>query len=69
MIIRHEYLNSLINFRHKQLIKAVTGIRRCGKSTLFELYQDYLKSDGVASEQIIHINLEDGEFAELETSK
>jgi len=69
MIIRQEYLNSLINFRHKQLIKVVTGIRRCGKSTLFELYQDYLKADGVTCEQIIHINLEDGEFAELETSK
>ena len=69
MIARQEYLNNLINFRHKQLIKVITGIRRCGKSTLFELYQDYLKADGVTSEQIIHVNLEDGEFAELETSK
>jgi len=69
MLARQKHLNNLINFRHKQLIKVVTGIRRCGKSTLFELYQDYLKTDGVTSEQIIHINLEDGEFAELETSK
>jgi len=68
VIIRKEYLNDLISFRHKQLIKVVTGIRRCGKSTLFELYQEYLKTDGVASEQIIHLNFEDGEFADLETS-
>jgi len=69
MIIRQAYLNDLINFRHTQLIKVVTGIRRCGKSTLFELFIDYLKADGAADEQIISINLEDGEFAELETSK
>jgi len=69
VIKRQEYLNCLINFREKQLIKVVTGIRRCGKSTLFELYQDYLKSNGVAVEQIISVNLEDGEYADIETSK
>ena len=42
MINRDEYLNQLIAFRDKQLIKVVSGIRRCGKSTLFELYKDYL---------------------------
>jgi predicted AAA+ superfamily ATPase len=47
----------------------VTGIRRCGKSTLFELYQDCLKSNGVADEQILSVNLEDGEFGDIETSK
>ena len=69
MIARHEYLNRLISFRDKQLIKVVTGIRRCGKSTLFELYQEYLKSKGVTDEQIISINLEEGEYADIETSK
>jgi len=69
MIERKEYLNSLISFRDKQLIKVVTGIRRCGKSTLFELYQDYLRADGVADEQIVSVNLEDGEFADIETNK
>jgi predicted AAA+ superfamily ATPase len=69
MIARQEYLNMLISFRDKQLIKVVTGIRRCGKSTLFELYQDYLKADGVSDEQILSINLEDGEFEDIETSK
>ncbi|MCL2695645.1 MAG: ATP-binding protein [Clostridiales bacterium] len=69
MIQRKEYLDTLIRFRDKKLIKVVTGIRRCGKSTLFELYQDYLRSDGVTDEQIISINLEEGEHDELETYK
>jgi predicted AAA+ superfamily ATPase len=69
MIARHEYLESLISLRDKQLIKVVTGIRRCGKSTLFELYQDYLKSSGVSNRQIVSINLEDGEYYDIETSK
>jgi len=69
MIKREEYLNLLINFRDKRLIKVITGIRRCGKSTLFELFQEYLIADGVSNDQIIYINLEDGEFADIETSK
>lgn len=69
MITRQEYLDNLISFRDKQLIKVVTGIRRCGKSTLFELYQDYLRTDGVSDEQIVSINLEEGEFDDIETSK
>ena len=67
MIQRKEYLDSLISFRDKKLIKVVTGIRRCGKSTLFELYQDYLRSDGVTNEQIISVNLEEGEYDGIET--
>lgn len=69
MIQRQEYLDSLISFRDKKLIKVVTGIRRCGKSTLFELYQDYLRSDGVANERIITVNLEEGEYDEIENYK
>ena len=48
MIQRQAYLDSLISFRDKRLIKVVTGIRRCGKSTLLELFQDYLRADGIA---------------------
>ncbi|MDR1538342.1 MAG: ATP-binding protein [Clostridiales bacterium] len=69
MIQRQEYLDSLISFRDKQLIKVVIGIRRCGKSTLFELFQDYLRADGVTDEQIISVNLEEGEYDEIETYK
>ena len=60
MIMRQEYLDSLIRFRDKKLIKVITGIRRCGKSTLLELFRDYLRSEGVTDEQIISVNLEEG---------
>jgi predicted AAA+ superfamily ATPase len=69
MIMRTEYIDNLIAFRDKQLIKVVTGIRRCGKSTLLDMYQDYLRDDGVSDEQIIGINLEDGEYQDIEESK
>ena len=67
MIPRKEYLDTLIRFRDKQLIKIVTGIRRCGKSTLFEIFRNYLKSDGVPEEQILSINLEDGDYIDIVT--
>lgn len=47
LVERKEYLNKLIAFRDKQIIKVVTGIRRCGKSTLLEMYQDYLRKQGI----------------------
>ena len=59
MIERPEYLRKLIGFKDKQLIKIITGIRRCGKSTLFKLFQDYLLNSGVDKAQIQSINLED----------
>lgn len=69
MIKRTEYLNRLINWREKQLIKVITGVRRCGKSTLFSLYIDYLKETGVTGDQIISINLEDMDFGHLSDYK
>lgn len=69
MIKRTEYLNRLITWREKEVIKVVTGVRRCGKSTLFELFADYLKSTGVEDEQIIKVNLEDIAFEELQNYK
>lgn len=62
MISRNEYLNILKRFKDKELIKVITGIRRCGKSTLLEIYQEYLKENGVEENQIISINLEDLEY-------
>lgn len=64
-IIREEYLNKLIALKDKHIIKIVTGIRRCGKSTLFEIFQDYLINNGVSNEQIISINFEDYDYEEL----
>ncbi len=62
MIERTEYVEQLKRFKDKDLIKVVTGIRRCGKSTLFELYINYLKDSGIKDEQIIKINLEDADY-------
>lgn len=69
MIPRNEYLDNLIHLKDKQLIKVVTGIRRCGKSTLFELFQEYLLQNGIEPEQIIAYNLEAGEYSEVEDNK
>ena len=65
MIKRETYLQELISFRDTKVIKVVTGIRRCGKSTLFQLYEGWLKEQGVAADHIIHINFEDLEFESL----
>jgi len=65
LIARDEYLDQLKTWREKEMIKVVTGVRRCGKSTLFELYGDYLKASGVTDEQIISINLEDEDNSAL----
>lgn len=62
MIERPEYLEELKKWRDKDLIKVITGIRRCGKSTLFELFINYLKKDNISDDQIIHINLEDVDY-------
>ena len=62
MILRDEYLERLKSWKDKDLIKVVTGIRRCGKSTLFDLFINYLKETGVLEEQIIQINLESPEY-------
>lgn len=65
VIQRKEYLNKLIAFKDKQIIKVVTGIRRCGKSTLLELYQQWLKNQGVEMNQILSVNFEDLDYEEL----
>lgn len=62
MIRRDEYLNELRSFKDKQLIKVVSGIRRCGKSTLFELFIDELINSGISERQIISLNFESAEF-------
>ncbi len=62
MIERNDYLNELKKWKDKDLIKVITGIRRCGKSTLFELYIEYLKEIGVNEDHIISLNLESPEY-------
>lgn len=65
LIQREEYLNRLIALKDKQIIKVVTGVRRCGKSKLLELYQQWLLEHGVEEKQIVSINFEDMDFEEL----
>ena len=62
---RTEYLQKLIAFRDKHIIKIITGIRRCGKSTLMEIFQDYLKANHVEKAQILAVNFEDFDYREL----
>lgn len=65
MVVRKEYLDQLIQWKDEQVIKVVTGIRRCGKSTLLTQYQDWLKESGISEEQIVSINFEELEYEEL----
>lgn len=69
MVERKEYLERLIQWKDEQVIKVVTGIRRCGKSTLLLQYQEWLKASGVSDEQIVTINFEELEYEELQDYK
>ena len=64
-IKREEYLERLRNLKHKRLIKILTGIRRCGKSTVLEMFKNELLKSGVDENQIIFINFEDYENKSL----
>lgn len=58
MVERKEYLNKLIKAKDKQIIKVITGVRRCGKSVLLDQFQQYLLKKGVDKKQIVFINFE-----------
>lgn len=64
-IERTTYLQKLIAFKDKDIIKVITGIRRCGKSTIMEIYRDWLMAHGVGQEQIVYLNFEDYDYYEL----
>ena len=68
MIKRDQYLDKLKSFKDKNVIKVVTGIRRCGKSTLFLLFQEYLKDNGIKDENIVSVNLEDADYRNIKTA-
>lgn len=65
MVLRNEYLEKLWKVKELQVIKVVTGIRRCGKSTLLKQLQTKLKENGVIDEQIVAINFEELENEDL----
>lgn len=64
-INRPEYLDWLVRWRARQIIKVVSGVRRCGKSTMFDIFREYLLKDGVESSQMISLNFEDIACEEL----
>ena len=64
-INREEYMDWLIRWKDRQIIKVVSGVRRCGKSTMFDMFREYLLTDGVSRSQIIMLNFEDIEYEEL----
>jgi len=66
---RDVYLNQLITLRDKSLIKVIIGVRRCGKSFLLDLYEEYLLSTGVKAENIIRVNFESLEFDHIKDYK
>lgn len=68
-ILRTEYLQILKDFKDKDIIKIITGIRRCGKSTLMNIFQDYLRENDVDESHIISINFEDYNYIDLTEPK
>jgi predicted AAA+ superfamily ATPase len=66
-INRPEYLQFLTSWKDEHVIKVVSGVRRCGKSTLFEMFKQQLLQEGVLEDQIISINFEDIDFDDLRT--
>lgn len=69
LIQREQYMAKLRALRDKAIIKVITGVRRCGKSTLMQLFQKELLQSGVGEKQIISINFEDYDFVELRNAK
>ena len=67
MILRTSYFNQLLQLRDQDLIKVVTGIRRCGKSTLLHAFKQHLLIDGVAADAICFLNFEERENAHFQS--
>ncbi len=64
-VVRKEYFQRLLSWKDKKMIKVITGIRRCGKSTLLKMFREYLLEHGIGESQMISINFEDYEYQEL----
>ena len=65
LISRELYLRQLRAFRDTDMIKVLTGIRRCGKSSLMKLMAQWLRDNGIEDKQIIEINFESMRFSEM----
>ena len=69
MIIRKRYLNKMIDAKDTEFIKVITGVRRCGKSTLLMMFKEYLLNSGVEEERIIYINFESAKYDDIKNYK
>lgn len=69
LINRPDYFNKLLGYKDKKIIKVITGVRRCGKSTLLQLYKDYLLNNNIKSKQVISINFDDYKYYDLLEAK
>lgn len=65
MVQRREYIDQLIQWKDEKVIKIITGLRRCGKSTLLQMYREHLEASGILPQQIVFINFEDIEYESL----
>ena len=63
---RDLYLNQMIAFQDTEMIKVMTGIRRCGKSSLMKLMAEHLRENGVADDQILEMNFESMSIPEMD---
>ena len=69
MIIREGYLKRLIDTKDTEFIKVITGIKRCGKSTLLLMFKDYLVNSGIKEDDIIYMNFESAKFDDIKDYK
>ena len=65
MIVRSDYIERLLQAKDKNIIKVLTGVRRCGKSTILTMFQSELRNQGIKEEQIQEYNFEDLAFSDL----
>ena len=69
MIIRENYLNTLIDAKDTEFIKVITGVRRSGKSTLLLMFKEYLLNNNIGDDRIIHINFESAMYDYIKNYK
>ena len=69
MIIRDDYLQRMIDAKDTEFIKVITGVRRSGKSTLMQMFKEYLLNNSIKKENIIHMNFESGVYDEIRNYK
>lgn len=66
LINREKYLEKLVSYTDKNLIKVITGVRRCGKSFLLQLFRNSLMARGIPEDHIIYLNFEDLEYQDIQ---